>query len=161
MRIYVFNYSTPHLCVCPGVCVCVCGCHAKMPACISVSGCTAAASAASAAARIAYGCTCASSTLSLSTTLSSFAFRLLCPLRCPSPGCLPVRAIEISTGAKVIQFNASPGDGQAAQAARESPLHILTQPAGRDKTQAGRGGCSRGAGHGGAATGIAFKKLLS
>lgn len=32
----------------------------------------------------------------------------------PSPtDCLPVRAIEISTGAKVIQFNASPGDGQA------------------------------------------------
>jgi len=55
VRIYVFNYSTPHLYAplplfLSLLCVCVCGRHAKMAACISVSG-----------QCIAYGCTCAMS----------------------------------------------------------------------------------------------------
>lgn len=80
------------------------------------------------------------------------------------PDCLPVRAIEISTGAKVIQFNASPGDGQAGSSG--SPGESLAYPyiTCREAPEEGRGKGGRGCAAAGllcAATGIAFKKLLS
>lgn len=80
------------------------------------------------------------------------------------PDCLPVRAIEISTGAKVIQFNASPGDGQAGSSG--SPGESLAYPyitcreAPGEERGKGGSGCAA-AGLLSAATGIAFKKLLS
>jgi len=97
-------------------CVCVCGCHAKMPACISVSG------QCNADAAIAYGRSMAAHVRRPCRPCRRcrlpFAFCAAASLYPPLPSLIPcpplltptARAIEISTGAKVIQFNGSPGD---------------------------------------------------
>lgn len=94
----------------------------------------------------------------------AFCAQLPASLCHASPDCLPVRAIEISTGAKVIQFNASPADGRAGSSG--SPGESLAYPyitcreAPGEKRGTGWRGCAA-AGLLCAATGIAFKKLLS